>query len=286
MAAENSIRKMQEMKVITRKDGNRIELCNIHFKPDFNPPGRNDEDEEEDRQLYEHIKEYGWSRLPAILVSVRAEGGVWVLDGHRRITQTRKAVAAGVDLSDRRSGKILIDIRQVENANDEDEHYIIAESNRNKVMKPEQMAWWIKRAKNFGRSNEFIADKLKTSPATIAFYLDFGKAPAAVQSMVSSGVVSLTEAVKVVREHGDKATEILTASEKVAKESGKTKVTAKSINKVAPKKAPTGVTKRDIQAAEIALNHVLEVVRDTISGDMYDSLIDLDVAPILAEKLK
>jgi hypothetical protein len=61
---------------LVRADAEKIDYRNIHIEPDFNPPGRNDEDEADDEELFAYIVKNGVLALPQLEVRPRAEGGV------------------------------------------------------------------------------------------------------------------------------------------------------------------------------------------------------------------
>ena len=74
-------------------------------------------------------------------------------------------------------------------------------------------------AKAVGKSRQHVHDCLTM----------IEKAPEAIQAMVSSGSISPTEALRVFREDGEDATELLQEAVEVAKAEGKVKATAKHV---------------------------------------------------------
>lgn len=59
--AANTFRQMTNTGVIKRADSEKMELHNLYFEEGFNPPGRTDQRDEEDEQLFQHIMEKGLS---------------------------------------------------------------------------------------------------------------------------------------------------------------------------------------------------------------------------------
>jgi ParB family chromosome partitioning protein len=228
-----SFRQMTNEGIIKRADAEKIELGNLFFEPDFNPPGRNEEDEAEDEELFQHIMQYGLSQLPQWVVRPREAGGVWLVDGHRRTIQTRRAVAAGLDLTDEKSGKIWIPIKQFI-GNDEDRLCFIVTSNKNKRIKPLQTAWVFKKLLALGRSKQQIADRFECDVSTVDNYIMFGNANTDVQNAVRDGVVSATEAIKLVRAHKEDAGAVIAAEVTKAHAAGKKRVTASTMRPWAP----------------------------------------------------
>ena len=74
-------------------------------------------------------------------------------------------------------------------------------------------------AKAVGKSRQHVIDCLTM----------IEKAPTEIQDMVSSGSISPTEALRVFREEGDEATQLLEDAVEVAKAEGKVKATAKHV---------------------------------------------------------
>jgi ParB family chromosome partitioning protein len=228
-----SFRQMTNEGIIKRADAEKIELDNLFFEPGFNPPGRNEEDEAEDEELFQHIMQYGLSQLPQWVVRPREAGGVWLVDGHRRTIQTRRAVAAGLDLVDEKTGKIWIPIKQFI-GNDEDRLCFIVDSNKNKRIKALQTAWVYKQLIALGRSKQEIAGRFKCSVSAVDNYLTFGNANADVQNAVRNGVVSTTEAIKLVRANKESAGAVIAAEVTKAHAAGKKRVTAATMRPWAP----------------------------------------------------
>lgn len=85
-----SFREMRASGELKRADAEKIRIEDIHFEPGFNLEGRNEEDDEDDEALFQFIMANGLE-FPALEVRPREEGGVWVVEGHRRTKQTRRA---------------------------------------------------------------------------------------------------------------------------------------------------------------------------------------------------
>ncbi len=230
-----SFRQMTADGMLKRADAEKIELHNIHFEPGFNPPGRSDIPDSEpldelDQQLYDHIMETGVSQLPQWEVRPRPEGGVYVVEGHRRTMLVRRAIADGLDLADKRDGKIWIPIKQFM-GNDEERMARVVTSNRRKELTPMQLAEHFKKWRSLGRNPQQIADKAKLSRTTIEQYLRLADSNLDVQTMIEAGDVSATLAGAVVREHGEAAGAVLATAKVKAQAAGKKRVTAAALSK-------------------------------------------------------
>lgn len=213
---------------LVRADAEKIDYRNIHIEPDFNPPGRNEEDEADDEELYQFIVQHGVLALPQLEVRPRAEGGVFIVDGHRRHKQVGRAIEAGHFKPDDK-GRLLISVRQFV-GNDLERLYRIATSNKSKKMKPLQFSEICKRAHvGFGQSIKQIADGMQCSVSAIESALVLAGANHDVQQMVKDGEVSKTTAIKVVKAKGEEAGRTLKDAQQTARLQGKTKVTAKQV---------------------------------------------------------
>lgn len=214
---------------LVRADAEKIDYRKIHIEPDFNPPGRNEEDEEDDEELYAFIVKNGVLALPQLEVRPREEGGVWVVDGHRRHKQIGRAIDAGVFVPDEK-GRLLIPVRQFV-GNDLERLYRIATSNKSKKMKPLQFAELCRRAHHgFGQTAKQIADGMQCPLSAVEAALVLAGANHDVQQMVQAGEVSKTTAVRVVKKAGEAAGKVLSEAQQAARLQGKSKVTAKQVD--------------------------------------------------------
>lgn len=208
---------------LKRADGEQIEYCNIHVEPGFNPPGRTEEDDQDDEELYQLI--VSGNRLPAMDVRPRPDGGVWIVDGHRRHKQIGRAIAAGKFLPSPKDGKIWIRIQQF-TGNDIKRVAHIAVSNKKKALPALQLADVYGRLAGFGLTADEIAKEVHCSRSHVDSIMILAGANHDVQKMVKDGSVSATLAIDTTRKHQDAAGPVLAAALTKAKASGKKRVTA------------------------------------------------------------
>ncbi len=79
----NSFKKMTTSGVIKRlHSGMFIRLDDIHVKEGFNKRENDERTRQADDELFEFLCAGG--RVPALEVIPRDEGGVWIVEGHRR----------------------------------------------------------------------------------------------------------------------------------------------------------------------------------------------------------
>lgn len=214
---------------LVRADAEKIDYRSIHIEPDFNPPGRTDEDEADDEELFAFIRKHGVLALPQLEVRPRPDGGVWIVDGHRRHKQIGRAIESGDFVPDDK-GRLLIPVRQF-SGNDLDRLYRIATSNKSKKMKPLQFAEICRRAHaGFGQSAKQIAEGMQCAVSAVESALVLAGANHDVQQMVKNGEVSRTVAVKVVKKKGEAAGPALKEAQQAARLQGKKKVTAKQLD--------------------------------------------------------
>lgn len=228
-------------KEIKRADAMKIRYQDLHVDPGFNLRTALDamnaaeraEVEADNESLFQHIMSGG--QLPALEVRPRPDGGVWLVDGHRRHEQIGRAIAAGAPLQDK-DGEVWISIVPFE-GNDADRVARIMTSQQNRKLTPLEIANGYARLRSFGWDNTRIAQKVGKTPQHVAQLLTLADANSDVQQIVAAGGVSATEAVKVVREHGENAGQVLADELGKAKAAGKAKVTAGTMKgKALPRK--------------------------------------------------
>lgn len=279
----SSFRQMTNEGVIHRADGEKIGYFDIHIEPGFNPEGRTDEDEEDDQELYRFIEKHGIFALPAWEVRPRDEGGVWIVDCHRRHKQYGRLIAEGKAPLDTKTGKYLVPIKQFV-GNDLDRLYRVGTSNKKKELKPLQFAELCKRALHgFGQTVEQIAEGMVCSRAKVAQALLLASANHDVQQHVKAGAVAATEAVKLVRKHKDKAGEVIQKAVDVAAAAGKSRATAKHVEPVAPE--VSGWPKKDRVAElrrQVSCEDFVAAIRKEMAGGARCEVACPDYADLVA----
>lgn len=224
-----SFKQMRKDGELVRADAEKIDYRSIHVEPGFNPPGRTEEEEADDEELYRYIVKHGVMALSQWEVRPRPDGGVFIVDGHRRHAQTGRAIREGHFKPDA-EGRYLIPVKQFVGS-DLDRLYRIGTSNKHKKMKPMQFADLCRRAHiGFGQSIEQVADGLLCSVSTVRDALVLVGANHDVQQMVEKGEVSKTTAVAVVKKQGEAAGAVLKDAQQVARLQGKDKVSPKQVN--------------------------------------------------------
>ncbi|SAL03246.1 Nucleoid occlusion protein [Caballeronia fortuita] len=190
-----------------RVNAYRIKLDEIHEQPGFNLRDENaiDENGETFQEGIERLASYiaSGGMYPPIEVRIRDEGGVWIVDGHRRTRAVKRAVEMGAPLQDK-EGEVWVDVITF-TGNDVDRLTRIMTSNESRKLTDLERAEGYKRLAAFGLKPAEIAEKIGRSRPHVEQMLILANANHDVQQMVREGKVSATAAIEIVRKHGEKA---------------------------------------------------------------------------------
>ncbi|WP_354692692.1 chromosome partitioning protein ParB [Phytobacter sp. RSE-02] len=219
--AANSFKLMSRSGVIKRADtGMFISLNDIHVKEGFN---KRDDDERTrlaDDALFEYLMNGG--TVPPLEVTARNEGGVWVVEGHRRRRCYERCKAAGKPVDHIHIVPFV--------GNDVERLARVMTSNNQLPLTPLEQAQVIKElATTFNLTTQEIAKLVHKSVPTVEKLLTLATANHDVQQIVKNGEVSVGIAVERVREHGENAGKVLVQDRAVAAAAGKKKITKKVI---------------------------------------------------------
>ena len=208
--AANSFKQMSRDGTIKRTDtGMFISLEHIHVREGFNKREDDERTRQADDDLFNYLMNGG--TVPPLEVIARDEGGVWVVEGHRRRPVDRIHIMPF-------------------NGNDVQRLARIMTSNNQLPLSDIEQAAVIQELHNaFNQTTSEIAKLVKKSVATVEKLLTLSTANYDVQQEVKSGAVSVDVAVDRVREFGEQAGEVLKHDKAVAAAQGKTKVTRSSI---------------------------------------------------------
>ena len=212
----NSFKQMAKDGTIKRPDGRMtMNLDDIHVQKGFNKRVENEQTLAEDEKLFQHLM--SGKPVPPLEVRVRDEGGVWVVEGHRR----RRAYSRCRD-----AGKPVERIQIIPfTGNDVERIARIMNSNTQLPLSPYEQSLVVKELAGFNLSPDEIATLVGKSRATVDKLLAFSQANHDVQSLVREGSVAVDAAVDRVKEHGEAAGKVLAVDVEKAKKAGKKKVT-------------------------------------------------------------
>lgn len=212
----NSFKQMIKAKLISRTDsGMFIPLNSIHVKDGFN---KRDDDERTrlaDDELFQFLMNGG--AVPPIEVVPRDEGGVWVVEGHRRRRCYERC---------RQAGKPIVRIHIIPFVGNDIERLArVMTSNNQLPLTTLEQAAVVKELVAFNLTRQEIAQLVNKSLPTIENLITLSTANHDVQQSVKTGEVSVGVAVERVRTHGENAGAVLQQDKAAAAAVGKKKVT-------------------------------------------------------------
>lgn len=226
----NSFKQMTKAGVIKRTDtGMFIALSDIHVREGFNKREDDERTRQADDDLFNYLMNGG--SVPPLEVIARDEGGVWVVEGHRRRRCYARCAEAGKPVD-------RIHIMPF-NGNDVQRLARIMTSNNQLPLSDMEQAAVIQELHNaFNQTTSEIAKLVNKSVPTVEKLLLLSTANHDVQKEVKSGTVSVDVAVDRVKEFGEKAGEVLQKDKASAAAKGKKKVTRSVISpEISVKKA-------------------------------------------------
>lgn len=217
----NSINQMIKSGIIKRTDaGMFISIDHIHVKPGFNKRDDNDERTRlADDDLFNYLMNGG--QVPPLEVVARDDGGVWVVEGHRRRRCYARCKEAGKPV-DRLHVVPFV-------GNDVERLARIMTSNNQLALSPVEQAAVVKELAGFNLTTAEIAKLVHKSVPTVEQLMTLATADHAVQQSVKNGEVAVSVAVDRVKQHGDNAAQVLEEDKAVAAAAGLKKVTKRVI---------------------------------------------------------
>jgi ParB family chromosome partitioning protein len=227
-----SFRQMTNEGVLKRADAEKIQHSDLHFEPGFNLPGRTEQDDEDDESLYQHICAGGY--IPPLEVRPRDDGGVWVVEGHRRTKQIGRAIAAGMFPVDTKDGKFWVKVVQFPGNDIIKRTARLLTSNTSKKATDLQEAEVYRRLRGFDLTTTDIARECNVKRPRVEQLLAFIDADRDVQNAVKAGDISRTLAVAITKDHGEAAGAVIAAEVTKARAAGKKRVTASTMRPWAP----------------------------------------------------
>ncbi|KMK08147.1 chromosome partitioning protein ParB [Pluralibacter gergoviae] len=212
----NSFKAMIKGGVIKRSDtGMFIGIHDIHVKPDFNKREDDERTRLADDDLFSFLMSGG--TVPPLEVVARDDGGVWIVEGHRRHRCYLRCLEAGKPVD-------RIHVMPF-NGSDVDRLARIMTSNNQLALSTLEQAAVIKELAAFNLTSAEIAKLVNKSLPTVEKLLALSVTDHAVQQTVKNGEVSVDVALQRVEEFGSKAAEKLEEDKAKAAAAGKKKVT-------------------------------------------------------------
>lgn len=217
----SSFKQLTKDGVLKRADAFKVKYQDIVVEEGFNTRDEGERLDEHVQAIFQFIMDGG--QLPPLEVVPTTDGKVKVRDGHCRHRAYGMAIDAGAPVE-------WIEVKQFL-GNDVDQVARIVTSNEGLKLTPLETARVYKRLRGYGLGPEEIAKKVGKSRQHVDQLLILADAPHKVQKLVADGAVSATEAMKLTREHGEGAANIL---EDKARATGGKKITAKALKPWTP----------------------------------------------------
>jgi len=213
----NSFNKMIDEKIIKRgKTGFLIQLKNIHVNPEFDIRVKNERYHEAGEKLYQFMLAGG--KVPPLEVIPRDDGGVWIIEGHRRNENFHRLLnEAGRPVD-------WIRIDPFEGNNIERIARVRTSNNQLPITDYEE-ALLVRDLQNLNLTADKIAEVLHIPRYKVDNALVLLSANYDVHQLVEEGTVDIPLAVERVKKHGEKAGELLKDDVAKAQKKGKPKAT-------------------------------------------------------------
>ncbi|MBE4973226.1 chromosome partitioning protein ParB [Serratia sp. X3] len=212
----NSFKQMKNNGTLKRTDsGMFIKLADIHVQEGFNKRVDDERTQAADDDLFNHLS--SGKPVPPLEVRPRDEGGVWIVEGHRRHRAYLRCRDAGKPVE-------WIAILPF-TGSDVERIARIMNSNSQLSLTPYEQSQVVKELAGFNLSPDEIAALVGKSRATVDKLLALTQANHDVQTLVKDGAVAVDAAVERVKEHGEQAGKVLAGDVEKAKAAGKKKVT-------------------------------------------------------------
>lgn len=221
----NSFKSMIKEGMIKRSDsGMFMRLVDIHVREGFNTRVSADqlsgdlreEVQAEEDSLLSFIVNGG--QVPALEVTARDDGGVYIVEGHRRHRAYSRAIAAGNPIE-------WISIVPFK-GNDVEATARILNSNSQLKLTTYEQSLVVKKLSAFNLSPVEISKLVNMSRSKVDQLLAFTQTNHEVQALVRDGDVALHVAVDKVKKHGESAAQELKKDVEKAHAAGKKRVTS------------------------------------------------------------
>ncbi|MGN6701473.1 MAG: ParB/RepB/Spo0J family partition protein [Burkholderiaceae bacterium] len=247
---------MVDNKEVQRRKTYQIDLDSIHEEPGFNLRIEDEDFLASIKALADFI--IGGGKVPPLEVRPRDEGGVWIVDGHRRVKALKLARKHGAEV-----GPVPVEPF----SGDEAQRVArIMTSAEGRPLSPIEQAEGYRRLIAQGLSAADVAKLVNRTRQQVDNILMLASAPESIREMVRDGLVSATLAVETLRKDGEEkavkkledALHKVKAEKKEGKKAGR--VTAASVKE---KRVPVAL----YEALFAAVGEMLEA--DTKKPDFF-----------------
>jgi ParB/RepB/Spo0J family partition protein len=244
---------MENMNKTTRSDAHNVDPRSIILG--VNPRKVYDDPTNTIAMLKDFIREHGVKILPPIKVKkvmIDGEERYKLMHGYRRVTAFRELISEGVEIA--RVKAELVD----KNYSESDELIDHVCQNSGKSLLPFEEALIYRQLENLNWTQGEIAKKVGKTNAHISNMLKISGAPRSVQDAMAQGIITATMVLIIMQKHGDNAEQVILDAIQVAKDSGKAKVTAKTVEATVEAKEIAPRQSRYQKAITLAIAKVAE----------------------------
>jgi ParB family transcriptional regulator, chromosome partitioning protein len=201
-----SYRELEKDGTIKRADAMKVRIHDLHEEPGFNLREEGAELDESIAVLADFIAAGG--QVPALEVRPREDGGVWIVDGHRRSRAYRKLLEEGRAVLDK-NGELWIAVVASVAVNNVARTVRVMTSDEKRSLSDLERAAGYKRLASWGLKAAEIAKEVERSRPHVEQMLILANADRDVQDLVRAGKVTASTAIEAVRKHGEKAGALL-----------------------------------------------------------------------------
>jgi hypothetical protein len=205
----------------------KVPIDEIHIIDGFNVRAENAEQREHIEFLTASIVANGFYQNRPLAGYVALKDGkniVCLTDGHCRLEAAREAIKQGAEIT------ALPVVISPKGTSVEDLTVGLVTNNTGKPLSQYEIGVVCKRLVDFGWDEKQIGQRLGMPTAKVSGLLELAGDPAAVRKLVSSGVVSASQAIETLKKNPETAVEKLEAGAAKAKAAGKKKATKKHID--------------------------------------------------------
>ena len=191
-------------------------LSQLYIEPGYNIR----EIDPEHVENFAHAYATNPDMVPALFIEV-TDQGLKINEGHHRFLGAKLAVERGANITS-------LECKDVTGQSDAKKLTLMINSSQGKSLSPIARGNGYRRYKSWGWTNDEIAAEVGRSVSDVQLHLSLVSMPEDIQKKVEDNKISYANAAKIVREHGDKAIEVIEAAEQQAEQR---KVTAKLLDK-------------------------------------------------------
>lgn len=263
---------------VKRADAMKVRIEDIHEEPGFNLRREGEDLDASIAALATHIAQGGM--VPPLEVRPRDEGGVFVVDGHRR----RRAYLKVADSIRDGSGELWLPVVAF-TGNDADRIARIMTSAEGRSLAPLEVADGYKRLTALSWTPDQIATKVGKTRQHVDQLLILASANADVQALVADGKIAASTAIDAARKYGEGAGQVLREAVDKAAGQGKGKAKAGDVKgKALPRKVVDGLvgvtaqfvdrllpdTKRAMAEIEIRPSDPIQMTVEVDAHELFD----------------